>query len=188
MYRVAPWMASSSRRPVGTGTPVDGVGAGWGIGSATRTFAGCRTSLHTAHSTRAKNTYSSARSTSLRTSSTWSVMWRSRGGGGAPGHDASKRTLTEPTVMMSPSARRWSATRRSPLTDVPFVEPRSAITKPLPERVIWAWCRLVLLSEMITVQSAKRPIRCLSWFELDAVTRGHHDRAGPLARFGLFEL
>ena len=59
-----------------------GRGAAWVAAARCRAIWACstvrpfgtRTSLHTAHSTRAKNRYSSARSTSFKMSSTWSVM------------------------------------------------------------------------------------------------------------------
>ena len=44
-------------------------------GSAVLRLLADRTSLHTAHRTRAKNRYSSPRSTNLRMLRTWSVMW-----------------------------------------------------------------------------------------------------------------
>ncbi|MEZ5294787.1 MAG: hypothetical protein R2697_00505 [Ilumatobacteraceae bacterium] len=71
---------------------------------------------------------------------------------------------------------------------MPFVELRSAILKPLPDRVMRLWWQLTLLSETTTVQSKEATDRVGVVDEADAVARWHHDRAGTVTEVRLLEL
>src|SRR5262249_50204230 len=72
-------------------------------------------------------------------------------------YEASKRSLVVPKEISSPSCRTASRTA-TPLTIVPFVEPRSAIRNPSRLERISACRREVRGSVSVTVQSALRPI------------------------------